>query len=389
MFIYPEIEAFKDTLTDWRRDIHRHPEIAFEEHRTAEFVANKMEEWGIEVHRGVGRTGVVGKLTSGGGNRAIGLRADLDALPMQELNEFEHKSIYDGKFHGCGHDGHTVMLLGAAKHLSETKNFDGTVYFIFQPAEEDAGGGRVMVEDGLFTRFPMDAVYGLHNWPGNPIGTFAVKSGTFFAAYASFDIELTGIGGHAAMPHNCKDPIVAASEIVQSLQTIVSRTIVPTHPAVVSVTQIHGGSAYNVIPDTVTIAGCTRYFSASDNKKIENRIRSIAEGIAQSHGIKAEVTYTEKYPVLTNTREETDQCISVAGELVGAENVEGQSELVMGSEDFAFMLQEKPGCYILMGNGDGEGGCMVHHPKYDFNDKALPLGASYWTKLAETLLPVG
>jgi hippurate hydrolase len=386
MTIYPEIKDFHGELTKWRRDIHQHPELAYEEHRTAEFVASQMEGFGIEVTRGVGKTGVVGKLSNGGGNRAIGLRADLDALPMQEHNDFAHKSLHDGKFHGCGHDGHTIMLLGAAKHLAETKNFDGTVYFIFQPAEEGFAGGKAMIDDGLFERFPMEAVFGMHNWPGLAVGEFAVRSGPMMASVANFDVKITGIGGHAAMPHMCADPVVVASETVQALQSIISRSFNPIHSGVISVTQIHGGSAYNVIPDEVTLAGCTRYFSESDGKKIESRMRQVIENVAKAHGIKAELDYRENYPVLVNTADETAHCVKAASDLVGSDKVSTGIDPVMGSEDFAFMLQEKPGCYVFIGNGAGEGGCMVHHPEYDFNDDVLPLGASYWVKLSENLL---
>ncbi|TNE40367.1 MAG: amidohydrolase [Alphaproteobacteria bacterium] len=386
MTIYPEIEAFHGELTTLRRDIHKHPELAYEEHRTAELVADALESYGIEVTRGVGKTGVVGKLTSGGGNRAFGLRADMDALPMDEANDFAHKSVHEGAFHGCGHDGHTVMLLGAAKHLAETRDFDGTVYFIFQPAEEGGAGGKAMIDDGMFERFPMEAVFGMHNMPGLPVGHFAVRSGPMMASVANFDIDIEGVGGHGAMPHRCIDPVPVASEIVLALQNIVARTLDPIHAGVVSVTQIHGGSAYNVIPDKVRLSGCTRYFSDHDGKLIENRMRQIAENIAAAHGIKATLNYRENYPVLVNSAEETDHCVQAAADLVGAASVHVGIDPVMGSEDFAFMLKEKPGCYILIGNGDGQGGCMVHHPEYDFNDEVLPLGASYWVKLTESLL---
>jgi len=385
--VYPEIKQHHEELTAWRRDIHKHPELAYEEHRTADFVAKQLESFGIEVTTGVGRTGVVGKLTNGGGNRAIGLRADMDALPMDENNDFAHKSVHEGKFHGCGHDGHTVMLLGAARHLAETKNFDGTIYFIFQPAEEGMAGGKAMIDDGLFERFPMDQVFGMHNWPGLPLGQFAVRSGPLMASVANYDIKVTGLGGHAAMPHNCVDPMVPAGEIVLALQSIVARALDPLHSGVVSVTQIHAGSAYNVIPEEVTLAGCTRYFTESDGRKIETRMREVVEHVARAHGVKAELDYRENYPVLVNTPEETALSVKAAAELVGEAQVNPNVAPVMGSEDFAFMLQEKPGCYIFLGNGDGEGGCMVHHPEYDFNDDALPLGATYWAKLSENLLP--
>ena len=389
MSILSRIEARNETYTEWRRDIHKHPEIAFQEHRTAALVAERLEKMDIEVTTGIAGTGVVGKLQCGTGNRAIGLRADLDALPMQEANHFDHASVHDGAHHGCGHDGHTVMLLAAAEHIAERSNFDGTLYFIFQPAEENEGGGRAMVEDGLFERFPMEAVYGMHNWPGLEVGKFAVRNGAMMAAYGNFDIKVSGKGGHGAMPHFAKDPVIAATEIVQAFQTIISRNLDPQSAGVVSVTQINAGSAYNVIPDEATIAGCTRYFSQEDGQRIENRMKQIVEGVCMAHGVTATFEHAERYPVLVNTPEETDFATAIATELVGHDNVNADIKPVMGSEDFAFMLKEKPGCYIFVGNGKGsEGGCMVHHPEYDFNDKVIPLGASYWTELAEKALPL-
>ncbi len=390
--VYPELEKRQAEHAKWRQDIHRHPELGFEEHRTAKIVAEKLESFGLEVFTGYGKTGVVGKLSNGRGNRAVGLRADLDALPMQEKNEFGHKSVHDGVFHGCGHDGHTVMLLGAAEYLAKSKSFDGTIYFIFQPAEEGLSGGAAMVEDGLFTDFEMESVYGLHNWPQLPVGEFAVCEGPMMAAADVWDITISGRGGHAALPHLSTDSIVAASALVQALQTIVSRTVNPQEPAVLSVTKFHAGDAYNVIPDEVKLSGGVRTFNPRVADRIEGKMREIADQIAEAHGCTASVDFRKNYPPVINTPEETRLCADVARGLAGADKVDDQTTPVMGSEDFAFMLQERPGCYIFMGsagglgNGGG-GGCMVHNPGYDFNDEALPLGATYWSRLAETLLP--
>jgi hippurate hydrolase len=390
--VYPELQKRQGEHAKWRQDIHRHPELGYEEHRTAKIVAEKLESFGVEVFTGYGTTGVVGKLSNGLGNRAIGLRADLDALPMQEKNEFGHKSVNDGVFHGCGHDGHTVMLLGAAEFLAKSKSFDGTIYFIFQPAEEGLAGGAAMVKDGLFEDFDMESVYGLHNSPDMPVGNFAVCEGPMMAAADTFDITITGKGGHAAMPHYSTDPVIAITALVQALQTIVSRTVNPQEPAVLSVTTIHAGDAYNVIPDDAKISGGVRTFNPKVAADIEQRMREITEQVASAHGCTAKFTYAKNYPVVFNTSDETKLCADVARSLAGEDNVKDDITPVMGSEDFSFMLQERPGCYILMGaagglgNGGG-GGCMVHNPGYDFNDEALPLGATYWSKLAETLLP--
>lgn len=390
--VYPALAEKQAEHAKWRQDIHRHPELGFEEHRTAKIVAEKLESFGLEVFTGYGKTGVVGKLSNGRGNRAVGLRADLDALPMQEKNEFGHKSVHDGVFHGCGHDGHTVMLLGAAEYLAKSKSFDGTIYFIFQPAEEGLSGGAAMVEDGLFTDFEMESVYGLHNWPQLPVGEFAVCEGPMMAAADVWDIIISGKGGHAALPHLSTDSIVAASAVVQALQTIVSRTVNPQEPAVLSVTKFHAGDAYNVIPDEVKLSGGVRTFNPRVAERIEGKMREIAGQISEAHGCTASVDYRKNYPPVINTPEETRLCADVARGLAGEDKVDDKTTPVMGSEDFAFMLQERPGCYIFMGsagglgNGGG-GGCMVHNPGYDFNDLALPLGATYWSRLAETLLP--
>jgi len=387
MNIIPQLAADKDIMSTWRRDIHAHPEIAFEEHRTAQLVAEKLREFGLEIETGIAGTGVVGTLTKGRGNRAIGLRADLDALPIQEANKFAHKSTHPGKMHACGHDGHTTMLLGAAKYLAEHGEFEGTVYFIFQPAEENEGGGRVMVEEGLFDRYPMEAVYGMHNIPGMPVGTFAVKPGPMMAAFDIFELVVTGKGGHAAMPHLTIDPIVVGTKIVEAYQSIVSRSIDPQDPVVLSVTQFHAGDAYNVIPNKVSISGCTRCFSPRVQEKLEAQMKQVATEICRAYGATCEFKYERRYPPTVNSEIEAHLAGSVATELVGADSVNLNPKPAMASEDFAYMLQEKPGAYIWIGNGDGEGSCMVHNPSYDFNDEILPIGATWWVKLAETSLP--
>ena len=384
--IIENVNGLQPVMQEWRRDIHRHPELAFNENRTAEMVAQNLESFGAEVFTGIGKTGVVGKLTNGNSDNAIGLRADMDALPMQENNDFSYRSVNEGVFHGCGHDGHTAMLLGAAKYLSLTKEFDGTVYFIFQPAEEAAGGAPEMIKDGLFDKFRMTSVYGMHNMPGMPVGQFGIRSGHMFAAFAPFDIEITGIGGHAAMPQNCIDPIIISSSVIQALQTIVSRNIDPFKPSVISVTQVHAGDAYNVIPDKVKLCGGVRYFDQGSGLIIKQRIEEVLQGICSTFGASFILNYDELYPVLSNHEKETDIAVTAASDLVGTEQVDAEIPATAGSEDFAFMLQEKPGAYILIGNGDGEGGCMIHHSNYDFNDRILPLGASYWIQLAENVL---
>ena len=384
--IIKDVNGLKAVMQEWRRDIHRHPELAFNENRTAEMVAQNLESFGAEVFTGIGKTGVVGKLTNGNSDNAIGLRADMDALPMQENNDFSYRSVNEGVFHGCGHDGHTAMLLGAAKYLSLTKEFDGTVYFIFQPAEEAAGGAPEMIKDGLFDKFRMTSVYGMHNMPGMPVGQFGIRSGHMFAAFAPFDIEITGIGGHAAMPQNCVDPIVISSSVIQALQTVVSRNIDPFKPSVISVTQVHAGDAYNVIPDSVQLCGGVRYFDQESGLIIKRRIEEVLQGICSTYGASFTLNYDELYPVLSNHEKETGIAVTAASDLVGAEKVNAEIPATAGSEDFAFMLLEKPGAYILIGNGDGKGGCMIHHSSYDFNDRILPLGASYWIRLAENIL---
>ncbi|MEQ8708098.1 MAG: M20 aminoacylase family protein [Rhodospirillales bacterium] len=383
-------ELQKDMQT-WRRDIHAHPETAFEEIRTGDVVAAKLEEFGIQVHRGLAKTGVVGTLKCGQGNRAIGLRADMDALNLQEKNTFDHASRHPGKMHACGHDGHVAMLLGAARILSETKNFDGTVHFIFQPAEENEAGGRVMVEEGLFDLFPVDSVYGMHNWPGLKPGQFAVKKGPMMASADNFEITITGKGAHAAMPNLGIDPVVVSAEIITALQTISSRIADPLEPVVVSVTQIHAGDTFNVIPDSVRMAGTCRAFSPELRNRLEPAMKQIIDGICAAHGVTAEFIYRRKYPPTVNWPEETDYAAAAAAAVVGEENVLSNLNPVMGAEDFAYMLEARPGSYVWLGQGADAGsfhGCMLHNPGYDFNDEVAPIGVSYWVTLVEQQLPV-
>ena len=389
MPVVNRIAEFQDEMTAWRRDLHRFPELAFEEVRTSDFVADKLGEWGIEVHRGLAKTGVVGVVRGQrDSGRAIGLRADMDALPIQELNTFEYASRSAGKMHACGHDGHTTMLLGAAKYLAETRNFAGTVYLIFQPAEEHSGGGRVMVEEGLFEQFPVEAVYGLHNMPGVPLGEIAMRPGAAMAAADTFEIRLTGRGAHAAMPNRGVDPIVIAAQIVTAVQTIASRRVDPVESVVVTVTQVHGGDAWNVIPETVTMRGTARTLVAPVRAQVQEELRRMVTGIAEAQGARVEIDWNGGYPPTVNDAAATDFAARVAAEVVGGEQVTADALPLMGSEDFSYMLEEKPGCYIWLGNGVGEkGGCGLHNPYYDFNDDAAALGASYWVRLVETALP--
>ena len=386
MPIVNRIAEFQSEMTAWRHRIHAAPETAFEEHATGDFVAAKLAEFGIAVHRGLAGTGVVGTLEGARGpGPAIGLRADMDALHIHEANAFAHRSQHEGRMHACGHDGHTTMLLGAAKYLAETRNFAGTVRFIFQPAEENEGGGRVMIEDGLFDRFPVEAVYGLHNIPGIPAGEMSLRTGPVMAAFDIFEIVLTGKGAHAATPHLGADPIVAAAALVTQLQTIASRVIDPMHSCVVTVTQIHGGSTWNVIPEEVVVRGTARWFRDDVGNKIESSIKRMTDAIAAAHGMAATARYERRYPPTVNEVAETGLCAEVARALVGAEKVVERAPM-MGAEDFAFMLQKKPGCYAWLGNGPMDGGRQLHNPHYDFNDDILTVGASYWARLAETRL---
>jgi hippurate hydrolase len=387
MPIINRIADFQADMTEWRRHIHAHPETAFEEHQTAAFVAGKLESFGIEIHQGLAKTGVVGTLKGAHGDGpAIALRADMDALDIEEKNEHDYASTNPGKMHACGHDGHTTMLLGAAKYLSETRNFAGTVHFVFQPAEEHAGGGREMVKDGLFDLFPAESVWGMHNFPGQDIGTFGVCVGPAMAAADTIDITLKGQGTHAAFPHLGDDVMTAASHLVTALQTVASRSIDPMESVVVSITQIHAGETYNIIPEEVVLKGTVRSFKKEVQEQAKAAIERIAAGIGTSFGVTVDVGYTYGYPATVNDVAESDFAVDVAADVVGPDNVFTDLAPTMGAEDFSFMLNEKPGCYIWIGNGPGEGGCYLHNPNYDFNDEALAIGASYWARLVEKRL---
>lgn len=376
-----------------RRDLHAHPELAYEEVRTADVVAARLTEWGIPIHRGLGTTGVVGIVKNGSSDRAVGLRADMDALPINELNTFDHASKHANKMHACGHDGHTAMLLAAAQHLAKNRNFDGTVYLIFQPAEEGGGGAKRMIDDGLFEKFPMEAVFGMHNWPGMAAGQFAVSPGPVMASGNKFYITVRGKGGHAALPHTTVDPVPIACEMVQAFQTILTRKMKPLDSAVISVTTVHAGDTNNVIPNDCELTGTVRTFSVEVLDMIEARMRKIAEHICAAHDAECDFEFVRYYPPTINTAPEADFARRVMAGVVGEANVLRQ-EPAMTSEDFAFMLQAKPGAYAFIGNGDGshrphlhgEGPCVLHNASYDFNDELIPLGASVWVKLAEEFL---
>ena len=400
MNLIEPILAQAAAITQLRRDIHAHPELCFEEVRTADLVAAKLTEWGIPIHRGLGTTGVVGIVhgrDGGKSGRAIGLRADMDALPMTEFNTFAHASRYQGKMHACGHDGHTAMLLAAAQHLAQQRDFDGTVYLIFQPAEEGGGGAREMIKDGLFEQFPMEAVFGMHNWPGMDVGKFAVSSGPVMASSNEFKITITGKGGHAALPHNGIDPVPIACQIVQGFQTILTRNKKPVDAGVISVTMIQAGEATNVIPDSCEIQGTVRCFSFEVLDLIERRMQEISEGVSAAFGAECDFEFVRNYPPTINTPYEAEFCRRVMAGIVGEGNALPQ-EPTMGAEDFSYMLLEKPGAYCFIANGDGahrgsyEGGghdagpCTLHNPHYDFNDELIPLGGTYWVRLAQAWL---
>ena len=395
MKLAESIVGWQDEIIRIRRDIHQHPELAYEEVRTAELVATQLESWGIPVVRGIGVTGVVGTIKGNKDNgRAIGLRADMDALPMQEINTFEHASRTPGKMHACGHDGHTAMLLAAAKHLATHRDFEGTVHVIFQPAEEGHGGAKAMIDDGLFDRFQIDAVFGMHNWPGMEVGSFGLTAGPIMASSNTFGILIEGKGAHAAMPHLGADPVIAAVQVVQSLQSIVARNRNPLDPAVLSVTQVHAGSADNVIPTDATVRGTVRTFTNETLDLIESRMKSVCEQTAAALDCKATLDFQRKYPPTVNTPAETNFCAQVMEDIVGANRVQRDVPPSMGAEDFAFMLQHKPGCYVWIGNGSGGhramghgmGPCNLHNGSYDFNDDLIPLGGTYWVELARKWL---
>ncbi len=386
MTIDPRIAAFADDLTTWRRDIHAHPELGFEEERTSRIVAEKLRDFGCEVTTGIGKTGVVGTIRVGNNPRAVGLRADMDALPMDETNTFDHRSQHAGRMHACGHDGHTTMLLGAARYLAATRNFDGTVHFIFQPAEEGRGGAEAMVKDGLFEKFPCEAVFGMHNRPKLDVGKFQIRSGPMMAGGGLFDIHIKGKGAHGARPESGVDPVVIGGHIITALQTVISRTIAPIDSGVISITQMHAGDAYNVIPETAVLRGTVRAFRKEVMATIKEKIERIASGIAGSLGGEAKADVRVVFPPLVNDPTEAQWIGDVAAGIVGEDNVNRNGSYVMASEDFSYMLEKVPGAFILIGNGGGEGGCEVHNPGYDFNDTALPLGATLWARVIETRL---
>jgi len=377
-----------------RRDLHAHPEVAFCEVRTAEVVARELVALGIETHRGLAGTGVVGVLRAGRSERAIGLRADMDALSMNEANGFAHCSVFEGRMHACGHDGHTTMLLGAARLLAASRNFDGTVYLVFQPAEEGGGGARAMIEDGLFERFPMEAIYGMHNWPGLPAGCFAVHAGPVMAGTDRFDIRIQGVGGHAAMPHLAIDSVYAGAALMQAVQSVVSRSLDPFDAAVVSITRFHAGDAYNVLPDQAELSGTLRSFSESVRQKALTRLTELCAGLSEAFGVKIDFSArADSYPPTLNTAAQAAQCLQAAAAVVGHERIRTNERPSMGAEDFACYLQHKPGAYIWIGNdpADGEHGSRagLHNPAYDFNDNILPVGAAYWVELVRHILGQG
>ena len=393
MKLIDSIVAEAPAMVALRRDLHAHPELCFEEQRTSDVVARALEGWGIEVHRGLGRTGVVGVLHNGNSPRSVGLRADFDALPIAEENRFGHTSRHPGRMHACGHDGHTAMLLGAAQHLARHRPFEGTVYLVFQPAEEGGGGARVMIEDGLFERFPMDAIFGVHNWPGLDVGAFALCAGPAFASNNEFRIEVVGRGTHAAMPHTGVDPIPVACQLVQAFQTILTRNAHPLDSGVISVTVVRGGETHNVIPDRCILEGTVRAFSMPLVDLIERRMREIAEATCAAFGATCEFTFTRGYPATVNHAAETTFVRGVLSDLVSNSRIR-EFQPTMGAEDFSYYLQERPGCYFVIGNGDGAhrsidhgaGPCLLHNPSYDFNDALVPLGATMWVRLAQAWL---
>ncbi|MEE2783959.1 MAG: M20 aminoacylase family protein [Pseudomonadota bacterium] len=386
MGIKATIADMEQELTAWRRDIHAHPELGFKEHRTADFVAQKLEEFGVQVFRDIGKTGVVGVLREGNDTQSVGLRADLDALPIQEENAFDHKSTQDGTMHACGHDGHTTMLLGAAKYLAETRNFKGQVNFIFQPAEEGIGGARAMIEDGLFEQFPCDQLFAIHNAPGIPVGKFGASPGIVTAAGAFFDVNFTGRGAHGAFPQDSVDPVVLAAEVINTLQTIVSRNIKPSDTVVLSVTRIHGGEAYNVIPETCSIGGTVRTLSLKALNRVEERLAEICHGLATTHGASADVDFRTIFHPVINDAEVTQLAGDVAAEIVGEGNVMRNLPPGTGSEDFSFMSEKVPSCYLLLGNSDDDHRAPVHNPNYDFNDRTAVYGAAFFAEVTERAL---
>jgi hippurate hydrolase len=392
--IIPRLVEFSPDMVAIRRDIHAHPELRFEEHRTSDLVAKLLESWGYVVTRGLGGTGLVGQMKLGTSSRTLGIRADMDALPITEFNTFGHVSTTPGKMHACGHDGHTTILLAAARYLAETRSFDGTLNLIFQPAEEGGAGAQRMMDDGLFTRFPCDAIYGVHNWPGLPVGKFGVRPGPMMASSNEFELVVRGKGAHAAMPHLGVDSVMVAVQIAQALQILISREKKPIDTAVLSITQINAGEAINVIPQSATMKGTVRTFSVDVLDQIEEGMKRIATSIAEAFNAEIDFEFKRNYPPTVNHPEQAEFAAKVLDSIVGPQNVARDQEPTMGAEDFSFMLLERPGAYLFIGNGDGDhrdhghgmGPCMLHNPSYDFNDELIPLGATFWVKLTETWL---
>ena len=389
MPIVNRIAALHGDITEWRHDLHAHPELQYDVHRTAATVAEKLKSFGCdEVVTGIGRTGVVGVIRGNkpatGPFKTIGMRADMDALPIMEATNLPYKSTTPGKMHACGHDGHTAMLLGAARYLAETRNFAGTAVVIFQPAEEGGAGGKAMIQDGMMERFGIEEVYGMHNYPGLPVGEFAIRSGPIMAAADHLTIDIEGVGGHAARPHLSVDTVLVGAQIINQLQSIVARNVDPLHSAVISICMFHAGNADNVIPQTAQLNGTARSLTPAVQDLLERRIREVVDGIARLHGAKATVNYRRSYPVLRNHERQAGFAASVAGQVVGDNKVDTAVAPVMGAEDFSFMLEARPGAFIFVGNGDSAG---LHHPAYNFNDDVIPIGTSYWVKLVENALP--
>ena len=391
MSIISQKSDLHEQMVTWRHHLHQHPELSFKENMTSDYIASVLQSHDIEIHRGLAVTGIIATVHGQRDGNVIGLRADMDALPIQELNDFSYKSVHDGKMHACGHDGHSTMLLGAAIHLKENNDFSGTVHFIFQPAEEGGGGGRVMVEEGIFDKFPCQAVYGMHNFPGIAEGKFAVHDTAVMAANETLNISIKGKGGHAAMPDKCIDPVVVGAQIISALQSVVARNVAPLNSAVVSITMVNAGTASNVVPDDMQLTGSLRYFSKEVGDEVKEKIKNIVEGISQSMGASATFESLPNYPATINTPKHSELCANAAAMVVGENNVLRSEQPTMGSEDFAFLLNASEGAYIWIGNGlvpeDGpKGGCMLHNTQYDFNDKILPIGASYWVQLVQNIL---
>ena len=388
MTVIKEITENNSKYMSWRKQLHSIPELAYKENETSDFIAEKLKSFGIPIVRGLGKTGLVGTIRSGNSDRSIGLRADMDALPINELNTFKHKSKHSGVMHACGHDGHSATLLAAAEYLSINRNFDGTVHLIFQPAEEGEAGAKAMIDDGLFQDFPMESVYAIHNWPGLAIGEIAMRSGPIMAAMDVFEIKIIGKGGHAALPHLVIDPIPVGAQVILALQNIVSRNLSPTDTAVVSVTQFHAGDAWAVVPKEIVLKGTVRSFTPRVQKLIEQRMKEITSGICTANNCDFNWWYEKRFPPTVNSSAETELAAKAARSVCGNESVNANVEMVTGSEDFGYMLQEKPGCYAFLGNGPGEGGCMLHSAHYDFNDEIIPVGASYFVQLVAEELKI-